>query len=179
MFRPGEAALDIFGDKETSDARRRCQPDSSDADEQALFAVHFRVAIMYTFVYGSLTGTPFCREVIEPMLDSIALPLSFVLDGAEPSIATPWGLAKAYVDETNAWLTENDGWNADGSANRKYNRVPFSDYAIMDSEGNSWTPYIPKNSPWEVWNLQLSSRFAFTASREWSYIQALLTVTSS
>lgn len=83
------------------------------------------------------------------------LNLTLVLGDAEPSVETPWGLAKAYVDEINAWLTENDGWNADGSANRKFNRVPFSDYEITDSEGNSWTPYVPRNTPWKVCDPQI------------------------
>ena len=86
-------------------------------------------------------------------MNESSTPLSLVFDGADPSVETPWGLAKTYFDEINAWMTENDGWNADGSANREFNRVPFSDYALTDSEGNSWTPYIPRNTPWEVKNL--------------------------
>lgn len=148
MFRPGNVALDIFGDKHTSKARRKCQPD--DDDEQALFDLHLRVAVIYALIYGSLLGTPSCRELVEPMAINKGLDLTLVLDGAEPSIETPWGLAKTYVDEIHAWLTENDGWNADGSANREFNRVPFSDYEITDSEGNSWTPYVPRNTPWKV-----------------------------
>ena len=150
MFRPGNVALDIFGDKETSDARRRCQPDPFDSEGQDLFDLHLRVAIMYTLVYGGLMGTPFCRELVEPLMDSIGHPLSLVFDDADPSDDTPWGLAKTYFDEIDAWMTQNDGWNADGSANRDYNKIPFSDYATTDSEGNSWTPYTPKNSPWKV-----------------------------
>ena len=150
MFRPGSVALDIFGDKETSDARRRCQSDSSDSEGQELYDLHLRVAVLYTLVYGGLVGIPFCRELIEPLMDSSGLPLSLGFYGADPSVDTPWGLAKTYYDEVNSWITANDGWNADGSANREYNRVPFSDYAITDSEGNSWTPYIPRNSPWKV-----------------------------
>ncbi|CAM9971879.1 unnamed protein product, partial [Ascophyllum nodosum] len=150
MFRPGNVALDIFGDKETSDARRRCQPDPFDSEGQDLFDLHLRVAIMYTLVYGGLMGTPFCRELVEPLMDSIGHPLSLVFDDADPSDDTPWGLAKTYFDEIDAWMTQNDGWNADGSANRDYNKIPFSDYATTDSEGNSWTPYTPKNSPWKL-----------------------------
>lgn len=68
----------------------------------------------------------------------------------EPTVDTPWGLAKAYVDEIFEFMMEHDGWNADGSATREFNRVPFSDYAIRDSAGNSWKPFVPANSPYKV-----------------------------
>ena len=134
----------------TSDARRRCQPDESDDEGKEFLDLHLRVATLYTLVYGSLVGMPFCRESVETFMNESSAPLSLVFDGADPSVETPWGLAKTYFDEINEWMTENDGWNADGSANREYNRVPFSDYAVTDAEGNSWTPYIPRNTPWEV-----------------------------
>ncbi|CAM9971823.1 unnamed protein product [Ascophyllum nodosum] len=149
MYRSGNVALDIFGDKTTSDARRRCQPDEFDTEEQEFLDLHLRVAILYTLVYGALVGMPFCEESVETFMNESSAPLSLVMDGADPSVETPWGLAKTYFDEINAWMTENDGWSADGSANREFNRVPFSDYAVTDSEGNSWTPYIPRNTPWE------------------------------
>lgn len=64
----------------------------------------------------------------------------------------PWGLGRAYGDGIWAFLSENDGWNSDGSmGGREFNRVPFSgDFGMTDSEGNSWTPYEPWNSPYEV-----------------------------
>ncbi|CAM9971686.1 unnamed protein product [Ascophyllum nodosum] len=149
MYRSGNVALDIFGDKTTSDARRRCQPDEFDTEGQEFLDLHLRVAMLYTLVYGSLVGMPFCEDPVATLMNESSTPLSLVFDGADPSVETPWGLAKTYFDEINAWMTENDGWNADGSANREFNRVPFSDYALTDSEGNSWTPYIPRNTPWE------------------------------
>ena len=75
-------------------------------------------------------------------------PLSLIMQ--DTNIDTPWGLAKAYVTETFAYMLENDGWNADGSESRQFNRIPFSDYAIKDSAGNKWTPYQPQNSPYKV-----------------------------
>ena len=50
MFHPTETALDVFGDKSTSDARRRCQPGAG--EDSTLFDLHLRVAIVYTFVYS-------------------------------------------------------------------------------------------------------------------------------
>lgn len=149
MFHPNQEALDIFGDKKTSRARRRCQPSSDDEEATLLFDLHLRVAIIYAVVYGGIQDMPFCREKLEALMEERGHPLSLVLEGT-PSTDTPWGLAKAYVDEVNAYLTQNDGWNADGSMGRQFNRVPFSDFAMTDSAGNSWTPYTPKNNPYEV-----------------------------
>lgn len=150
MFHPEQTALDIFGDKETSDARRRCQPDQNQDDQDATFLMdmHMRVAIIYTLVYGPIQGMPYCLEQIEPLMEKAGHPIS-LLEG-EPSVETPWGLAKAYVDEVTAFLARNDGWNADGSLSRGFNRVPFSDFAITDSAGNSWEKYVPQNSPYKV-----------------------------
>lgn len=142
MFHTNDIALDIFGDKDTSDARRRCQPTATAAEETSLFDLHLRVAIMYTFVYGGLLGMPYCFDLVDPLMSAAGHPLSLVLEG-NPSVETPWGLAKAYVDEVAEFLAANDGWNADGSMSQDYNRTPFSDYSITDSAGNSWTPYTP------------------------------------
>lgn len=139
MFHTNNVALDIFGDTSTSDARRRCQPTT--AEETSLFDLHLRVAIMYTFVYGGLQGMPYCFDLVDPLMSAAGHPLSLVMLDDDPSVDTPWGLAKAYVDEVIDFLTTNDGWNADGSKSRDYNRTPFSDYSVTDSAGNSWTPY--------------------------------------
>lgn len=88
---------------------------------------------------------PYCFDPLDAEMEKRGHPLSLILEG-EQSVVKPWGLAKAYFDETLAFLDENDGWNADGSMNREYNRVPFSDFSLTDSAGNSWTPYRPINS---------------------------------
>ena len=149
MFHPNLKALDIFGDKETSDARRRCQPDEDDADGQLLFDLHMRVTFMYTIMYAGLQAMPFCAEDVELIMEERGHPLSLIRQEATSS-HTPWGLAKAYVNETIAYMLEHDGWNADGSKGRDFNRIPFSDYAAKDSAGNTWTPYQPQNSPYKV-----------------------------
>lgn len=61
-------------------------------------------------------------------------------------------LAKAFVDEINAFLTANDGWNADGSmGGRQANLVPFTgDFSFEDSEGNQWKGYTPQNTPYKA-----------------------------
>lgn len=146
MFHTTLTALDIFGDKETSEARRRCQPDAG--EDFLLFDMHLRVAIVYTLAYGALQDMPYCLGELEPLMEEGGYPLS-LLEG-NSTTDTPWGLGKAYVNEVTAFLTNNDGWNADGSFSREFNLIPFSDFAITDSAGNSWEPYIPKNSPYKV-----------------------------
>ena len=94
---------------------------------------------------------PYCLETLEALMEERNHTISLLLGtDEEPAIDTPWGLAKAYVDEIFEFMMEHDGWNADGSASREFNRVPFSDYAIRDSAGNSWKPFVPANSPYKV-----------------------------
>ncbi|CAM9200218.1 unnamed protein product, partial [Laminaria digitata] len=150
MFHTNYKALDIFADKVTSDARRRCQPSDDDGeDAQLLYDLHLRVAIVYTVVYGGIVTMPYCTPQLEAIMAKRGHPLSLIMQ-EETSVDTPWGLAKAYVTETMAYMLENDGWNADGSQSREFNRIPFSDYEAKDSAGNTWTPYQPQNSPYKL-----------------------------
>lgn len=77
-----------------------------------------------------------------------------VFGGAHPSVSHPFCdvySAKAYVDEINAYLAANDGWNAAGNlGGREANLVPFSDFTMEDSEGNKWDGYTPENTPYEA-----------------------------
>ena len=149
MFHANVKALDIFGDKTTSHARRRCRPDGNDAEGQHLYHLHLGVAITYAAVYAGYQFMPYCADILKNLMEERGHPLSLLLDG-DPKLDTPWGLAKAYVDETSAYLLENDGWNADGKMSRSHNRIPFSDFSASDSAGNTWKPYQPQNSPYEV-----------------------------
>lgn len=144
MFDPDEAALDVFGEERG----RRCPAVTQEG--AYLNDLHHRVAVTYAFVYAGLRGMPYCFEALDAAMTSVDHPLSVILGDEDPSIATPWGLAKAYVDEVYAYLLMNDGWNADGSSGRDFNKIPFSDFAVTDSDGNSWSPYTPANSPYEV-----------------------------
>ncbi|CAN0096425.1 unnamed protein product [Ectocarpus sp. 4 AP-2014] len=143
--------LNIFGDKNTSDERRRC-PGNTD-DEEELFLLHYRVAEVFTFTHTALKAMPFCRAEIEPLMIAHGHPLSFLEEGDDDSIdtSTPWGLGRAYAHEIWDYLGARDGWNADGSmGGREFNRVPFiGDFSMTDSARNSWTRYIPRNSPYE------------------------------
>ncbi|CAM9609976.1 unnamed protein product, partial [Hapterophycus canaliculatus] len=141
-------ALDIFGDKDTSDSRRRCQPEEDDAEGRALFDLHLRVAVVYAVAYSANEDMPYCTD-IAALMEERGHSLS-LLEG-DQTTDTPWGLAKAYTDEVKAFLDENDGWNADGSlGGREYNLTPFSDFSYKDSSGNRWNGYTPKNTPYKV-----------------------------
>lgn len=116
-----------------------------------------QVAEIYTITHAALKFMPWCYDTMEPIMQARGHPLSFLEEelgeGADSiDTSTPWGLGRAYADESWSYLAENDGWNADGSmGGREFNRVPFSgDFSMTDSEGNSWTPYTPRNSPYEV-----------------------------
>eukprot|EP00752_Nemacystus_decipiens_P007406 g6624.t1 len=154
MFEPNGLALDVFGDRETSDSRRRCQPADGDEDGQQLFKMHLTVAVVYAVSHVASEYMPWCSDVVAPLLEALGTPLSLVniAEGdPEPSTDTPWGLAKAYVDEIMSFLMENDGWNADGSlGGKEFNRIPFTgDFHYEDSAGNEWNGYKPKNTPYE------------------------------
>ncbi len=141
MFQPNGVALDIFGDKSTSDARRRCQPAEVNQVGPALINVHMSAAVLYAVAYFGWKYTPWCADLITTQMEAVGCPLSLaaIAEGeAEPSTDTPWGLAKAYIDETVSFLTENDGWNADGGmGGKEFNRIPFTgDFSYADSAGN-------------------------------------------
>ena len=142
MFEPNGVALDIFGDKETSDARRRCQPADGDEAGRVLIDMHLSVAVLYAVAYIGSKHMPWCADQITTLMEELGTPLSLVYtaDGVdpEPSTDTPWGLAKAYIDEAMAFMMENDGWNADGGmGGKEFNRVPFTgDFHYEDSAGN-------------------------------------------
>lgn len=52
--------------------------------------------------------------------------------------ATPWGLARLLAQERDAFRA-NSGWNHDGSYDREFNRIPYSDWREK--------PYAPANPP--------------------------------
>lgn len=134
-------ALDVFGDKATSDARRRCQPADGDEAARQLFNMHLTVAVTYAASYTGAAYMPECADQLAPLMEALglSLPLVMLAEGEpEPSTDTPWGLAKAYVDEVVSFLMEKDGWNADGGlGGKEFNRIPFSgDFYYEDSAGN-------------------------------------------
>ena len=56
---------------------------------------------------------------------------------------TPWGLPSALVGEAYQFSIF-DGWNADGSLSRTFNKIPYQDFRDDNDR------YIPSNSPWSL-----------------------------
>ena len=65
------------------------------------------------------------------------------INECENDVSTPWGLAYQIAIEIEQ-LKKYDGWNWDGSLNREYNKIPYSDFRSDDRR------YTPKNSPWSI-----------------------------
>jgi len=118
MYHP--TALDIWG----RDDKRICVDEfTSDREMQA----HEQVATAYAFAYSAIVVSPSSKDILTNIMDNVLkLPMSKVLVG-EPDIGTPWGLAKAIVDQMTEYAN-SDGWNSDGSLTHEFNKMPFSDF---------------------------------------------------
>ena len=106
MFHP--TALDIWGKKD----KKICLDQfTSESDKN----IYEQVAIAYSFAYISLTTAPASKNAIMDIMDNVLkLPMNYILNDEDPDVGTPWGLAKACVDQITKYA-ESDGWNADGS----------------------------------------------------------------
>lgn len=110
MYHP--SALDIWGKKDM----QICINEFASEQEKML---HEQVAIAYTFAYNAILAAPKCTNAILDIMENVLqLPMSNVLNHNEPDLGTPWGLAKARVDEIQDY-SKTDGWNADGSLAHK------------------------------------------------------------
>lgn len=122
MFQPNGVALDIFGDKETSDARRRCQPAEGDEQARALFDMHLSVANLYATGYMGLTFLPWCAEEITALYETFGTPLSLVADTVDSSTPTSssnattsswtaeWSYSFSFDDEPASGLVTDTPW---------------------------------------------------------------------
>jgi hypothetical protein len=121
MYHP--TALDIWGRGDN----RICTADfASDAQKNA----HEHVANAYAFAYSAISVSPTVSETVTHIMDNVlGLPMSN-LEG-NPLISTPWGLAKATVDQMSEYA-KSDGWNADGALSHDFNKIPFSDFDYED-----------------------------------------------
>eukprot|EP00903_Cladosiphon_okamuranus_P008504 g8169.t1 len=160
MFRPAPA-LDLFGD----DERRRCTPEEADED---LFGLHLRAAIAYGAAHAAMQAMPYCTE-LAALMEERGHPLS-LLEG-DQSTDTPWGIAKAYVDEVTAFLTAHDGWNADGSMGGREFSKKERWQPLFESDGLGYitaqehvTPHIGMTS--RFFGFQTAEEEASFASRK-------------
>lgn len=136
-------ALDRFARIAESAARRRCAP--TNPEEEEFFELHRAISLAFAFSsLIQLTTPPTIKEDIRNLMSSWGLqedicPGSPGCDTAD----TPWGLAQA-ISEDVMLFAKLDGWNADGSLSRSFNKIPFEDYRRR--------PYVPVNTPWRLSN---------------------------
>ncbi|VEU38101.1 unnamed protein product [Pseudo-nitzschia multistriata] len=90
------------------------------------------LAITYAFAYSAMVLIPSITEPLTFIMDNVLnLPMSNLLDESPPDIGTPWGLARATVDDMTEY-SKSDGWNADGSLANDFNKMPFGDFDYME-----------------------------------------------
>jgi hypothetical protein len=93
-------ALDIWGRANY----RICGDDFQSVDQKR---AHETIAAAYAFAYSGIKIVPQVEEIIVDIMENVLnLPMSN-LDG-NPSVDTPWGLAKALVDEGDSFA-KSDG----------------------------------------------------------------------
>mmetsp|Transcript_42003 Transcript_42003/g.88149 ORF Transcript_42003/g.88149 Transcript_42003/m.88149 type:complete len:557 (-) Transcript_42003:353-2023(-) len=133
------SALDIWG----HDTNRICS-NNVDADYRKL---HEELTSAYTFYLSAITHVvPEIEDTLGPIMREFGLDTA-LLDIDPPDPSTPWGLSKILVNEFVPFL-ESDGWNADGSLTRKYNKLPYSDFSIVGSNGVAYNPYVVDTDPY-------------------------------
>jgi len=131
MYHP--SALDIWG---RGDKRICTNKFPSQVEKRA----HEEVAIAYTFAYSAIQLIPSLNDIVTNLMDNVLkLPMSNLFDN--PEISTPWGLAKANVDDMIEYA-KSDGWNSNGSLSHNFNQMPFSDFDYKD-----YSSYLYKVNP--------------------------------
>ena len=167
--------LDYFGREDITNARKRCQPDSDSSTQVELFNLHKRVAFLYSthfiFKLRFQDSCPDCYTTSYNILTSFGINPSICDDSILYTdsdddddanvysvdnhtcwdVSTPWGLAWTIAQEIETF-GYYDGWNADGSYNRDYNRIPYSDWRPKRLKWSRLKngKYVPLNDPWEL-----------------------------
>ena len=127
-----DVALDIFG----KEGRRVCTDGLLEEEVRA----YETVAAAYAFAYSTMIQMPGTVEDITNIMDNVlGLPVANLDDDAAV-LGTPWGLAKATVDELVNY-SASDGWNSDGSLANNFNKQPYSDFSFQDADGNEYEAY--------------------------------------
>mmetsp|Transcript_43908 Transcript_43908/g.101496 ORF Transcript_43908/g.101496 Transcript_43908/m.101496 type:complete len:575 (-) Transcript_43908:154-1878(-) len=145
-------ALEPFGRVDVSAARRRCGATVDYAVDKTANSryLHRQVSLAYTVAWGVSATLP---NADVAMIRSILAGWKLDYDICDKAgidctdISTPWGLARSMIDEQTDFFAF-DGWNADGSYSREFNKRPYEDWRAR--------PYVPKNTPFEL-----------TATRRW------------
>jgi hypothetical protein len=133
MYEP--QALDHFARASESASRRLCSGGSD-------FAKHRQVALAYTLIFVARNFFPAASTQLESTFATWGVDANRCnAPGSCADLTTPWGLAKKFTDEM-AFYGTTDGWNADGSLSRLYNKIPYQDWRR--------DPYVPRNNPWTL-----------------------------
>lgn len=132
MFHP--TALDVWGKADL----RICTDDFT-SDEQK--RAHEEDTSAYVFAYSAMTLVPSVADTMRNIMDNVlGLPMSKILEGNDLPTNTPWGLAKAAVDQMTTY-SKSDGWNADGNLSNQFSKMPYSDFDI-----DTYSRYKPMQS---------------------------------
>jgi len=184
-------AIDIFGDKVASDARRRCQGGET-REEYELYA---DVTATITGGHALIVLEPTWEAVVAEGLKLImGFDYELLKSAPDNDISTPWGLAKVLVAQLEPFFA-NDGWNADGKLRNMFNRQPYSDFDFTDFMGRRYTSYevrpfyLPLKPFWQpleqsdgrglVVREQLSTPFIGATAQLLGYSDAILMKTQA
>jgi hypothetical protein len=129
------SALDIWGRSD-----HRICVDEFGSDEE--LRVHEHLTSVYAFAYSTISLMPeLTTSISSTMETSLGLRMDLILDSDKNNdLRTPWGLAKAFVDEMTEFI-ENDGWNANGVLANEFNKMPYSDFDFKDILDNEYSRY--------------------------------------
>lgn len=151
-----ETALELFGRKDVSESRRRCQ----DLDHD-LFAQHRQVTLAYSTVWHLITFIPtVAKEIRELAVDVFKMDLDICesQDHDCTDITTPWGMAHLMLQDSIE-IFSKDGWNVDGNYTAEFDKLPFSDWRS--------NPYMPNPKCKNCWQpLQESNNLGFFFRQE-------------
>lgn len=105
---------------------------------------HEQLATAYAFAYSAITiVAPCSKDILTNIMENVLmLPMSKL--SGEPDLGTPWGLAKATVDQI-AEYSKSDGWNSEGDLTHTFNKMPFSDFDYKN-EYSAYQVASPKAS---------------------------------
>lgn len=135
-------ALDVYARTYESNRRRRCIPADDDVAGKQLFSLHRRIALAYIWSTIIIALLPEAEYKISPVMHNWGLDPELCINANPPcDESTPYGLAHA-IKLDSVDYASRDGWNADGSLSRAFNRVPYEDHREK--------PYVPRNSPWDL-----------------------------
>ena len=125
-----DTALEFFGRKDVSEARRRCREGTE------YFEEHRAMTAAYSYFWHTSYMSPHNAKKIKEAAQSVwQLDVNICEKQDCTDIATPWGLASIMVEEAKE-IFANDGWNSDGTLSSTYNRERYADWRSI--------PYSPK-----------------------------------